>query len=492
MKHNTAKLTLAAALAGGGILALSSTVDAQGIGLDEFKRMLVPTPRMMSQGEQIYQNQCSSCHGTDGAGASDYPDTRFANPVPNLANNEYRYGAGPVSVYNTITLGLEGRKAEGDEQTAEDDKAPYHPTYTDTLRYQERWAVTHFVRRGLGSTPEATDSPDVIAAAKQRAIQGTCDPSIKKNLSSRVEPPGEEMMKKAEQTYQAQCATCHGKTGKGDGPAGAALNPPARNFHAKEGEWVNGTSPFAIFKTLANGIEGAAMAAYPDIDPDVRWALAHYIRQWVPESKLEQVTDEQIASVCRTQSAPPPPEPISERTAQRALIEAQDDQRAIELTMYGAPRVHEGANAEEGADVFEAQCASCHTSDPEAEPKILGPYGLRRAPSRNQALPRLVIEPRPLYRQHAGGSVNDFAERVAGGVHRTLPDMTAVGTLTTKEWHDLHAYVAGFESMEAAGPVPTLELVSTVDASSQDDGGEQESSDSNTDGSETDTSNNTN
>jgi hypothetical protein len=70
--------------------------------------------------------------------------------------------------------------------------------------------------------------------------------------------------------------------------------------------------------------------------------------------------------------------------------------------------------------------------------------------------------------------------------------MTAVGTLTTKEWHDLHAYVAGFESMEAAGPVPTLDLVSTVDGSSQDDGGEQKPSDSNTDGSETDTSNNTN
>ena len=26
------------------------------------------------------------------------------------------------------------------------------------------------------------------------------------------------------------CWTCHGKTGAGDGPAGAALNPPARDF----------------------------------------------------------------------------------------------------------------------------------------------------------------------------------------------------------------------------------------------------------------------
>jgi mono/diheme cytochrome c family protein len=32
------------------------------------------------------------------------------------------------------------------------------------------------------------------------------------------------------QTFETLCATCHGTTGKGDGPAGAALNPPPRDF----------------------------------------------------------------------------------------------------------------------------------------------------------------------------------------------------------------------------------------------------------------------
>jgi len=30
--------------------------------------------------------------------------------------------------------------------------------------------------------------------------------------------------------YDTLCFTCHGATGKGDGPAGAALNPPPRDF----------------------------------------------------------------------------------------------------------------------------------------------------------------------------------------------------------------------------------------------------------------------
>ncbi len=32
--------------------------------------------------------------------------------------------------------------------------------------------------------------------------------------------------------YDQLCFSCHGTTGKGDGPAGAALNPPPRDFSA--------------------------------------------------------------------------------------------------------------------------------------------------------------------------------------------------------------------------------------------------------------------
>ena len=31
-------------------------------------------------------------------------------------------------------------------------------------------------------------------------------------------------------TYDMLCFTCHGMTGKGDGPAGAAIKPPPRDF----------------------------------------------------------------------------------------------------------------------------------------------------------------------------------------------------------------------------------------------------------------------
>ncbi len=37
-----------------------------------------------------------------------------------------------------------------------------------------------------------------------------------------------------EKTYDTLCFTCHGMAGKGDGPAGAALNPPPRDFSKGE------------------------------------------------------------------------------------------------------------------------------------------------------------------------------------------------------------------------------------------------------------------
>jgi mono/diheme cytochrome c family protein len=37
-----------------------------------------------------------------------------------------------------------------------------------------------------------------------------------------------------ERTYNLLCTACHGVTGRGDGPAAAALDPPARNFASGE------------------------------------------------------------------------------------------------------------------------------------------------------------------------------------------------------------------------------------------------------------------
>ncbi len=78
--------------------------------------------------------------------------------------------------------------------------------------------------------------------------------------------------------YQQQCASCHGTTGAGDGPAGAGMDPPPIDFtdvaRARE------RSVFALQQVIEQGLEGTAMASYAHLPEAQRWALAFYIGQF--------------------------------------------------------------------------------------------------------------------------------------------------------------------------------------------------------------------
>jgi len=93
--------------------------------------------------------------------------------------------------------------------------------------------------------------------------------------------PSDSMRARGGQLYAANCASCHGEEGLGNGPAGLVLNPPPRNFHSPEG-WTNGQKVSGIYKTLQEGIVKNGMASYSYLPPEDRFALAHYVRTFVP------------------------------------------------------------------------------------------------------------------------------------------------------------------------------------------------------------------
>ncbi len=72
------------------------------------------------------------------------------------------------------------------------------------------------------------------------------------------------------------CITCHGESGKGDGPVGVSLNPKPRNFR-NMGDYKQGSSQEAIAATIKNGVPGSAMPPNPAISEADRMALAKYV-----------------------------------------------------------------------------------------------------------------------------------------------------------------------------------------------------------------------
>jgi len=88
-----------------------------------------------------------------------------------------------------------------------------------------------------------------------------------------VETP--ELVAYGKKVYTTNCAVCHGAEGKGDGAAGAALNPKPRNL--VEGGWKQGGGLISQYKTLITGIPGGSMASFKHLPKGDRWALVHFI-----------------------------------------------------------------------------------------------------------------------------------------------------------------------------------------------------------------------
>ena len=75
--------------------------------------------------------------------------------------------------------------------------------------------------------------------------------------------------------YQQVCASCHGATGGGDGPAAKGLDPEPIAF--ADAERANARSLMALYQVTSQGVEGTSMASFAALPEEDRWALAYFV-----------------------------------------------------------------------------------------------------------------------------------------------------------------------------------------------------------------------
>jgi len=80
-------------------------------------------------------------------------------------------------------------------------------------------------------------------------------------------------MKDGKPLYESNCVLCHGVAGKGDGPAGMALNPKPRNLADKA---VQGETDGQLFWKISEG--RGVMPSFKSLTDKDRWSLVHYLR----------------------------------------------------------------------------------------------------------------------------------------------------------------------------------------------------------------------
>lgn len=104
--------------------------------------------------------------------------------------------------------------------------------------------------------------------------------------------PAPQAIARGKEIFSSSCASCHGAAGRGDGVAGANLNPKPRNFTQESG-WTNGRKITDIYKTLEEGVPGTAMVPYEFLPPADKFALAHFIRSLAPNAP--ETTPQELA-----------------------------------------------------------------------------------------------------------------------------------------------------------------------------------------------------
>ena len=88
-------------------------------------------------------------------------------------------------------------------------------------------------------------------------------------------PDTQDVVSAGGQTFQANCAICHGPRGLGDGPAAFTLSPRPVNLQVHVPQHAEGE----IFYWISEGVAGTGMPAWKEkLSDDQRWQIIRYLQ----------------------------------------------------------------------------------------------------------------------------------------------------------------------------------------------------------------------
>lgn len=91
-------------------------------------------------------------------------------------------------------------------------------------------------------------------------------------------PPDERSVALGKEIYfsRGACVSCHGNSGKGDGPVAASFDPKPRDF--TDTKWQDNRTDGEIFWAITEGTEFGMIGFGGNLDEHERWSLVNYIR----------------------------------------------------------------------------------------------------------------------------------------------------------------------------------------------------------------------
>jgi mono/diheme cytochrome c family protein len=213
------------------------------------------TEAQRASGKQLYDKNCSQCHGENGDGEG-YATPHLLPKPRNFTTGKFKVrttpnGALPThqDLVNIIRRGM-----------------PYTsmPAWPG-LSNQEVSDLAHYIKTFSAdfANPELVPKPMELPAAPDSS------------------PESIELGKKL--YVDNGCVKCHGNLGRGDGPSATTLvdewGYPIRPANlAHSWEFRGGSTREDIFRTMTTGLNGTPMPSFADALPaEQRWAITDYI-----------------------------------------------------------------------------------------------------------------------------------------------------------------------------------------------------------------------
>jgi high-affinity iron transporter len=214
-----------------------------------------------------------------------------------------------------------------------------------TSEYAEMVEFSHSVRERLAGLPKTAAQPGLIAQAEalEAAINRKAPASeiadrahrlggdLLKAYPTPLAPSSPPSLAAGQAIYAEQCASCHGATGRADGPAAQGLDPQPVAF--SDLTRARQRSTFGLYQVISQGLDGTAMPSFAGLPDKDRWALAFYVGRFAFTDAEAQAGEQLWKTDPKVRARFPDLQSLTQ-TPPSALVAEFGDAKARQIVAY--------------------------------------------------------------------------------------------------------------------------------------------------------------